>query len=207
MKFNLTSLEIVVFLLVCPASYIWTKRGRRLRRWWHDFFRQRRSTRSLRPKSPAECPQCDRDCSLFPHRHKLEVLPWAEHKSCRGHLETVDTSGHACLKPLDDYFAISDPTIPALVSNGRRGRQRILYCESQACGAAALAHPCIGWRRRWHVPPCLKGSTSPPPAASSDITTPASLAGLNAVASTANGCMSDCSTVLCPSATCSWMNW
>ena len=84
---------------VCLAFYVWTKHGRCLRRWWHDFFRQRRSTRSLRPKSPAECPQCDRDCSLLPHCHKLEVLPWAEHKSCRGHLKTVDTSGPACLSP------------------------------------------------------------------------------------------------------------
>ena len=46
----------------------------------------------------------------------------------------MDTGGHACLDPLCDYFAIADPEIHALVSNGRRGKQRILYLECQACG-------------------------------------------------------------------------
>jgi hypothetical protein len=32
------------------------------------------------------------------------------------------------------YFAIADPEIHALVSNGRRGKQRILYLKCQACG-------------------------------------------------------------------------
>ena len=46
----------------------------------------------------------------------------------------IDTGGHACLNPLCDYFAIADPAIHALVSNGRRGKQQILYFKCQACG-------------------------------------------------------------------------
>jgi transposase-like protein len=134
MKFNPTPVECVLFIFVCLAIYIWTKHGRRLRRWLRDCFRERRGPRNLKSKSPAECPQCNRDICLLPHHQKLEVLPWPERKSRRGRPKVVDTSGHACLNPLCDYFAIADPAVHALVSNGRRGKQQILYFKCQACG-------------------------------------------------------------------------
>jgi hypothetical protein len=62
------------------------------------------------------------------------VLPWPERKSRRGRPKVVDTGGHACLNPSYDYFAIADPAIHALVSNGCRGKQRIRYFQCQACG-------------------------------------------------------------------------
>lgn len=40
MKFNLTFLEILVFLIVCLFIFIWTKHGRKIRRWLQDYFRQ-----------------------------------------------------------------------------------------------------------------------------------------------------------------------
>jgi mono/diheme cytochrome c family protein len=55
----------------------------------------------------------------------LEVLPWPDRKSRRGRPKVIDTAGHACLNPLCAYFAIADPAIHALVSNGCRGKQRI----------------------------------------------------------------------------------
>jgi len=148
--FNLTPLECILFIFVCLAIYIWTKHGRRIRRWWHDFFRQRRGPRSLRPKSPAECPACNRDCSLLPQRPKLEVLPWAKRKSRRGRPKTIDTSGHACLNPLCAYFAVADPAIHALVSNGSRGkllwhkRWALLWCP-------ALSTASYQSRPGWHT--------------------------------------------------------
>ena len=99
MKFNLTPLECILFIFVCLTIYIWTKHGRRLRRWLKDYFRQRRGPRNLKSKSPAECPQCNRDICLLPQRPKLEVLPWPERKSRRGRPKVVDTGGHACLNP------------------------------------------------------------------------------------------------------------
>jgi hypothetical protein len=42
MKFNLTFLEILIFLLLYILLYLWLQFGRRLRRWWRDYFRQRR---------------------------------------------------------------------------------------------------------------------------------------------------------------------
>jgi hypothetical protein len=64
----------------------------------------------------------------------LDVLPWPEHKSHRGRPKTIDTSGHSCLNPLCAYFAIADPAVQDLVSNGCRGKQRIRYFKYQACG-------------------------------------------------------------------------
>jgi transposase len=134
MKFNLTRLEISVFFLVCLVIYIWTKHGRRIHYWLQGFFRQRQGPRNLKPKSPEECPLCNQHFCFLPYRPKLEVVPWSERKSRRGRPKTVDTGGHACLDPLCDYFAIADPEIHALVSNGCRGKQRILYLKCQACG-------------------------------------------------------------------------
>ena len=135
MKFNLTSLEILVFLIVCLSIFIWTKHGRKIRRWLQDYFRQRRGPRNLKPKSPEDCPLCNKNICFLPHKPKLEILPWSERKSPRGRPKIVDTSGHACLNLLCDYFAIADPEVHALVSNGRRGQQQILYLKCQACNS------------------------------------------------------------------------
>ena len=127
MKFNPTFLEILVFLVVCLFIFIWTKHGRRIRRWIQEYFHRRRGPRSLKPKSPEDYPLCTRDICFLPHRPKPEVVPWTERKSRRGRPKITDTAGHACLNPLCDYFAVGDPAIHALVSNGRRGKQRIRY--------------------------------------------------------------------------------
>ena len=158
MKFNPTPLECFLFIFVCLAVYIWTKHGRRLRRWLQNYFRQRRGPRNLKPKSPEDCPACNRDCSLLPQCPKLEVLPWPERKSRRGRPKTIDTSGHACLNPLCDYFAISDPAIHALVSSGRHGKQRILYFKCQACGTnhPALANITGSRTRACNMHSCAK---------------------------------------------------
>lgn len=118
MKFNPTFLEILIFLTVCILIFIWTKYGRKIRRWLQDYFRRHRGPRSLKPKSPEDCPLGTRDICFLPHRSKLEIIPWSERKSPRGRPKTSDTSGHACLNPLCDYFAVADPEIHALVSNG-----------------------------------------------------------------------------------------
>lgn len=60
---------------------------------------------------------------------------WSERKSRGCRPKTVDTRGHACLNLKCDYFAIANPTIHALVSTGRRGKQRIRYLTCQACGS------------------------------------------------------------------------
>lgn len=133
MKFNLTFLEILVFLIVCLFVFIWTKHGRKIRRWLQDYFRQRRGLRNLKPKSPKDCPLCNKHICFLPHRSKPEVVPWSERKSRRGRPKTVDSSGHACLNLKCDYFAIADPAIHALVSNGCRSKQRIRYFKCQAC--------------------------------------------------------------------------
>ncbi|MDA1330471.1 MAG: transposase [Chloroflexi bacterium] len=135
MKFNLTPLEFLVFVLACLAVFVWTKYGRRIRRWWHDYFRRRRGPRSLKPKSPHDCPLCNRDICFLPHRCRPEVVPWSERKGRRGRPKTIDTAGHACVNWRCEYFAVADAEIHALVGNGRRGKQKIQYFKCQACGS------------------------------------------------------------------------
>ena len=118
MKFNPTFLEFLIFLLTCLSLYVWLKHGRRIRRWLQDYFRRRRGPRTLKPKAPTDCPECCQEFSQLPLRPKPKVVPWTERKSPRGRPKIIDTSGHACLNPLCDYFAVADAEIHALVSNG-----------------------------------------------------------------------------------------
>ena len=83
-----------------------------------DYFRRRRGPRFLKPKAPNDCPECCQEFSQLPLRPKPKVVPWTERKSPRGRPKIIDTSGHACLNPLCDYFAVADAEIHALVSNG-----------------------------------------------------------------------------------------
>ena len=80
MKFNPTFLEFLIFLLTCLSLYVWLKHGRRIHRWLQEYFRRRRGPRSLKPKSPEDCPLCTRDICFLPHRPKLEVIPWSERR-------------------------------------------------------------------------------------------------------------------------------
>jgi hypothetical protein len=106
----------------------------RLRRWLQDYFRQRRGPRSLKPKAPDDYSACNQLISLLPSRPKPDVVAWSERKSPRGRPKTIDSHGFACLNPLCPYFAIANAEIHALVSNGRRGKQKIRYWKCQSCG-------------------------------------------------------------------------
>lgn len=134
MKFNLTLLEFCVFLFVCLVIYGWSKYGRRLRGRLVAYQQRQQSQRELKPHSPADCPLCCQDICWLPQRPRLEVVPWSERKSPRGRPKVVDTAGHACLNPGCEYFAIADPRVHALVSNGHRGKQEVLCLKCQACG-------------------------------------------------------------------------
>ena len=134
MKFDLTFLEFAFFALISLIVYFWTTYDRRIRRWLQDYFRRRRGSRQLKPKSPEDCSLCNRDICFLPHRAKPDIVPWSERKSRRGRPKTVPTNGHACLNPVCHNLAVADQEVHALVSNGRRGKQRILYLKCQACG-------------------------------------------------------------------------
>ena len=107
MKFNLTFLEILLFLLLYTLFYLWLQYGRRLRRWLQDYFRQRRGPRQLKPKSPDDCPACNQLLSLLPFRPRPDVVPWRERKSPRGRPKTIDSNGYACLNLRCDYRAFA----------------------------------------------------------------------------------------------------
>ncbi len=134
MKFNLTPLEFILFLLLYILLHLWQKFGHRCQRWLQDYFHGRRGPRTLRPKAPDDCPACNQLLSVLPFRPKPDIVPWSERKSPRGRPKTIDSNGYACLNPFCAYFAIADAQIHALVSNGSRGKQKIRYWKCQACG-------------------------------------------------------------------------
>ncbi|MCP4421209.1 MAG: hypothetical protein GY805_31745 [Chloroflexi bacterium] len=69
MKFNPTFLEFLVFFLTRLSLYVWSKYGRRIRRWLQDYFRRRRG----QPKAPSNCPECSQAFSRLPLRSKPEL--------------------------------------------------------------------------------------------------------------------------------------
>ena len=136
MTFNLSPLEILVFLLIYFLLFTWFKYGRRLRRWLRDYLHPYRKHRALKPKSPADCPVCTNGFTVLPRRSQPEVIPWSQVKSTRGRKKTLDTNGFCCFNPFCTYFAITDATIHALVGNGKPGQNKIQNWKCQACGKA-----------------------------------------------------------------------
>ena len=217
MKLNLTLLEITLAFLVSLSVYLWVKHGKRLVRWWKEMHIRHRRPRQLRPREPADCPQCATGVHWLPKHPRQGVIPWSQVKSPRGRKKQVDTKGHACLNPLCAYFGIADPTIHALVSNGRRGINRdipllqvpgVRLVQNQPTEyphvSSQNTHPSRGdgdactQRRAGHL------SRIP---VSSTITLPLSAAGWNVADTIAPGCMNGCSFKLLRWATCSWTNW
>lgn len=91
MKFNPTFLVILFFFFVCLFIFVWTKHGRRIRRWLQDYFPQRRGPRNLKPKSPEDCPLCNKHICFLPHRPKPEVVDISAAGRIFGHHHTTIT--------------------------------------------------------------------------------------------------------------------
>ena len=134
MTFNLSPLEILVFLLIYILLFVWLKFDRRFRRWLRDHLHPYRKKRALKPKAPDDCPACTKGFTILPLRPQPEPPPWSQIKSTRGRKKTLDTNGFCCFNPLCTYFAITDATIHALVGNGKPGNIQNWKC--QACGKA-----------------------------------------------------------------------
>lgn len=60
MKLNPTLLELVLLCLISASIYIWVKYGKRIKRWWHTLHKRHRKPRQLKPREPADRPQCAR---------------------------------------------------------------------------------------------------------------------------------------------------
>jgi hypothetical protein len=75
MKLNLTPLEVILFVVVNLIVYIWTRYGKRIRRWWEERRKQRRGPRHLKPKSPEACPRCAQGYQQLPGRPRKNVTP------------------------------------------------------------------------------------------------------------------------------------
>jgi len=135
MKLNPTLLESILAFLLSLSVYLWVKHGKRITRWWKERHIRHRRPRRLRPREPADS-VCNR-CTLA-----AQTSPAGSHSLVTGQKPTraKETGRYqwvCLLESVVAHFGIADPTIHALVSNGRRGiNQDILYFKCQACGWA-----------------------------------------------------------------------
>jgi IS1 family transposase/transposase-like protein len=135
MKINPTFLEIVLLLTISFLVYIWTRYGKKIRRWWEDIHKQHRGPYQLKPKPPTACPRCATGYHRLPRRPRRDVVPWKDLKGKAGKKKQFDTTGYACVNPDCQYRGITNPAVHALVSDGCRGvRKDIPYLKCQACG-------------------------------------------------------------------------
>ncbi len=107
---------------------------RRLRRWVHHLqaLRKQHHPRFWKPQSPRECAHCQVKVELHPLRSNLDLVPYTQLKSRRGHKKTVPTQGFACPNASCCYFGVIEDALHALVGYGQdHGIQRL---KCQACG-------------------------------------------------------------------------
>jgi len=92
--------------------------------------------RLLKPRTPRDCPACCLFSSFSAGAgpSPLPVLPWSEVKSRRRAPKRIDTQGLACPNLQCLYFGIIDPSIHALVGDGKHGQaEPIQTFRCQAC--------------------------------------------------------------------------
>jgi hypothetical protein len=70
--------------------------------------------RKWRPKSPSDCPACQKGLRLAVRPIQRQVKPWCEHKSKRDRKKRIKTQGYACPDPDCRYFGVTDEQVHAL---------------------------------------------------------------------------------------------
>ncbi len=111
--------HLVLVILIFILSYLlWL----RYRDWQAQSKKKKPKRRKWRPKSPSDCPACQKGLHLAVRPIQRQVKPWCEHKSTRGRKKKIKTQGHACPNPACRYFGIVNEAVHALVGNGKRGK-------------------------------------------------------------------------------------
>ena len=126
---------IIVGLSIWIASLVWQRHKKLIQDWW--TYQKDRLPRQWRPKSPADCPQCQQGITFAHPQINWDVQPYCEYKSRRGRKKSVSTAGYACPNPRCRYFGNTRADVHALVSHGKRGKRHdIQYFKCQACHKA-----------------------------------------------------------------------
>ena len=132
------------FLCLCMILTVW--QFHRLWPIWIAPIPVSRSTRTPTPRppkpgTPEMCPACraaDAPLTLGECLHLLTrpaPPPWSEVKGRGGRRKQIDSTGRYCPNPRCDYFAITDPTLHAIVADGHHGPDgSIQNWQCQACG-------------------------------------------------------------------------
>ena len=126
--------HLLIALLTLQIVRLWWRLNRgRVKRWMKRAKAYR--PRKRHPKSPKDCPHCQRGVRLSGVQIEGKVKPWSEVKSRRGRKKRYRTEGYACLNPECAYFGQRDEHVHALVRHTVRGKDKdIVYLKCQACG-------------------------------------------------------------------------
>jgi len=97
--------------------------------------------RHIHPRSPKDCPQCAAQHGQCSEPEKpREVEAWGKRKSRRGRPKRVESDGYCCTNEACAYYGITDSSLHALVSHGRRGKtESVQYWKCEACQKVTTA--------------------------------------------------------------------
>lgn len=126
-------------ILVLLSMVLWQRYQRTVKRWWKNWRAKPKRTRTLRPRTPDDCPECRlAEAESGPGR-SAGCRPWPEVKSRRGRPKTHDSSGQACMEPRCEYYKDTDPDFHALRWDGQRNQDATDQWECGACGSKHTA--------------------------------------------------------------------
>ena len=113
---QIISLEMILFALALLGLWFARTDWEQIKRFPGRKSKPKGKRRTLKPKSPEDCPLCQAEVHLKPPPEAKEVVPWSERKSGAGWPKTVSSEGVGCPNEDCDYCGITDETIHALVS-------------------------------------------------------------------------------------------
>jgi transposase-like protein len=113
-------MQVIVF---CAMVYVMLE-PQQVRQSLREAIEQTRQrwqrARRPRARSSAACVECSQPSPGLVE-HRPAPRPYGQVKSRRGRRKKVNSNGYACLHPDCAYYLITDSTVHALVSDGKRG--------------------------------------------------------------------------------------
>src|SRR5436189_57628 len=106
------TIECLVLLLVWIVIWEYYLRG--LNSQWRERGQRSKRDRTLKPRTPDDCPACRLEQELTLQDSQRTARPWSQVKSRRGRPKEHDTDGQACMEPSCEYYKDTDGTHHAL---------------------------------------------------------------------------------------------
>src|ERR1700690_1288909 len=126
-----------IWLLVIVLLILELGKLKRTIKWLLKGLKASRATkpRVMKPKSPMDCPECQKSKTIETIISKPMPIPWSQKKGQGGRKKTISSQNYFCSNPECEYYLIADEQIHALVAYGHHGKyEEIRDLKCQACG-------------------------------------------------------------------------